>query len=143
MHRDPYEELSTEQRNALLGNSDVFLTACPGSGKTHSVAGRVAWLTSEDKRIALLSHTNVGAEEIARSISETYGRSLGPNNYVGTIHSFISKYTLQPFGHIETGAPTRVVIDLDRVRLEDPPGVDSTSYRFRPDGSLLSTRSDQ
>lgn len=124
--------LTAEQSAAMIGTANVFLTACPGSGKTRSIAGRVAWHLSEDRRLALLSHTNVGAEEIARAVTSSTGQTLPASSYVGTLHSFASRYILRPYGHLVTGASQPIsVVD----------GAEDEEYRFSVTGDLLQTRS--
>lgn len=105
--------LTKQQKAAMLGEGNLFLTACPGSGKTTSIAGRVAMLTAQGKRVALLSHTKVGAKELGESVSRDHGISLTDESFVGTIHSFLGRYILQPFGHLLTESVVPVTMDPD------------------------------
>jgi len=128
--------LSPEQSTAMIGTANVYLTACPGSGKTRSVAARAAWLQSEGKRIALLSYTRVGAREIAEAVEKNHGVKLGQDSYVGTLHSFLARYVLRPFGHLVTGATQPVVMNHDAVTRKQYPGVDARNYIFDISGQV-------
>lgn len=128
--------LSREQADAVIGTENVFVQACPGSGKTRSVAARVAWTQREQRSLALLSFTKVGAEEISRAAWQDHSVIIGAESFVGTVQSFLQKYVLTPFGHLVTGASVGVRIDPDQVDDLDPTGLGTADYHFRLDGSL-------
>lgn len=140
--REP-DFVTTHQLPAVLADGDIFLTACPGSGKTRAGGVRLARLAEDGVRVAACSYTNVGVEQIRRVLSVDLGRTLGPEHFVGTLHSFLLRYVLYPFGHLATGSdesPTLigddggwpdVVFDGDnRVRMP------VSRFRYRPDGTL-------
>ncbi len=143
---DPLREpgfLTEHQLRAVHADGDVFLTACPGSGKTRAGGVRVARLADDGLRIAACSYTNVGVEQIRRVLARDLGITLGPRHFVGTLHAFLLRYVLYPVGHLATGSegsPRLIADDADwpdvtfnrdhRVRLK------LTRFRFRPDGSL-------
>ena len=124
------------QHHALIGTRNVFLQACPGSGKTTAVAGRVAWLRAAGAKVALVSFTNVGADEITAKIQNVHGLGAGGDSYVGTLHAFLQKYVLTPFAHRLTGSNVAVRIDPRSVELHDPPGINSQDYTFHVNGSI-------
>ncbi|MFW6046599.1 MAG: UvrD-helicase domain-containing protein [Candidatus Woesearchaeota archaeon] len=101
-----FSQLTKKQKKILnCPHTRVVVKACPGSGKTFSVAARLAKLLSENtyrhQGIAVISFTNVAADEIKRSLSEDYGiTKLGYPHFVGTIDSFINKHIFLPFGHL-------------------------------------------
>lgn len=143
---DPLREpgfLTEHQLRAVRPESDIFLTACPGSGKTRAGGVRVARLADDGSRVAACSYTNVGVEQIRRVLTRDLGISLGPQHFVGTLHSFLLRFVLYPFGHLATGSgssPRLIADDAgwphvtfnndNRVRLP------LSRFRFRPDGSL-------
>jgi len=133
---EPPFGLSEEQAEAMIGTTNVYLTACPGSGKTRSVAARTAWLQEQQKRVALLSYTRVGASEIARKVEELHGIKLGRESYVGTLHSFLGRYVLRAFGHLVTRSAQPVVMNHDAVTRRHYPGMDARNYVFDTDGSV-------
>lgn len=128
--------LSPQQYLAMIGQGNFLLTACPGSGKTRSVAARAAWLKSTGRNLALLSHTKVGAREIATAAYTHHNVLIGPDSFVGTLHSFLARYVLAPFGHLVTGSSMAVAMDEDAVRANEPPGLDSTTYGFTENGDV-------
>lgn len=128
--------LSPMQFSAMIGTRNVFLEACPGSGKTTAVAGRVAWLHQQGAKLALISFTNTGADEMSRKLQQDHGVSLSGAGFSGTIHAFLQKYVLTPFAHMLTGGTAAVRIDPEMVRLMDPPNIDTTRYTYHSDGRL-------
>lgn len=135
--------LTKEQQNLVTADGDFLLIACPGSGKTRTAAARVGALAAAGKKVAVCSYTNVGAERIAAVISEM-GVQLGPEHFVGTLHSFLLRYVVYPFGlaagcregpHIRQSPKSDVAYKGDfrtRVKVDD--------LRMRPDGTLVLQR---
>lgn len=120
----------------MLRSGNVFLNACPGSGKTTSVAGRVAKLVEQGQCVALLSHTKVGARELADSVLRNHKIALNSDSFVGTIHSFVGKYILRPFGHLVTGSVVPVTMDPDEAARFYPESLDMRHFRFSESGSI-------
>ena len=92
------EQLDYIERAKITEN--IFLNACPGSGKTETIAQRVA---NEIERweyfpsgIAILSFTKSAAKEIEHRIKEKIkGQSTYPH-FIGTFDSFILKNIVNP-----------------------------------------------
>jgi DNA helicase-2/ATP-dependent DNA helicase PcrA len=124
------------QQDALIGTRNVFLQACPGSGKTTAVAGRVAWLRAAGAKVALVSFTNIGAGEIMSKVQNAHGLTVAGDGYAGTIHAFLQRYVLTPFAHRLTGSNVAVRIDPRSVELQDPAGINSQDYTFHANGSI-------
>jgi superfamily I DNA/RNA helicase len=135
--------LTEHQLRVVRPDGNIFLTACPGSGKTRAGGVRVARLADDGVRVAACSYTNVGVEQIRRVITSDLRVILGPAHFVGTLHAFLLRYVLYPFGHLvtgSTGTPRLVADDADwpdvvfnrdnRVRLP------LSRFRFQPDGTL-------
>jgi len=143
---DPLREpgfLTDHQLRPVLAERDIFLTACPGSGKTRAASVRVARLADQGTRVAACSYTNVGVEQIRRVLAMDLRVQLDSRHTIDTLHGFLLRYVLYPFGHLATGSPVtpRLVADdagwrdvifdgNNRIRLA------VSSFRFRPDGSL-------
>lgn len=90
----------------------IVVKACPGSGKTFSVAAKLARLlkieTFKHKGIAVISFTKVACDKIKQDLSENYAISrVGYPHFVGTIDSFINQHIFLPFGHLLMGCSTR------------------------------------
>lgn len=84
----------------------VAVKACPGSGKTLTVAGRLSdrlqrWKYTH-RGIAVISFTNVAWEEIECALSEHFGvsGSIRYPHFLGTIDSFVNQHIFLPFGHL-------------------------------------------
>lgn len=92
------EQLDYIERAKITEN--IFLNACPGSGKTETIAQRVAnetesW-TNFPSGIAVLSFTKSAAKEIEHRIKEKIkGQSTYPH-FIGTFDSFILKNIVNP-----------------------------------------------
>lgn len=99
-------ELTEAQRIVVFDKKGFFaVRACPGSGKTFTVAARLNRLLSQWRGphvgIAALSFTNVAWQEIQAYLSEDFGReTLHYPHFLGTIDSFINRYIFLPFGHL-------------------------------------------
>ncbi len=96
-------ELDDERIAFLKCNTSVNINACPGSGKTTLVVAKLAILLRKwkykSKGICVLSHTNVAREEIESRLGNTpEGQALlSYPHFVGTIHSFASKFLVAPY----------------------------------------------
>lgn len=92
------EQLDYIERAKITEN--IFLNACPGSGKTETIAQRVAneiesW-ANFPSGIAVLSFTKSAAKEIEHRIKEKIkGQSTYPH-FIGTFDSFIFKNIVNP-----------------------------------------------
>lgn len=132
--------LTDQQRALVTAPGDFLLIACPGSGKTRTAAARVGALAAAGKKVAVCSYTNVGARRIAAVMSEM-GVRLGPEHFVGTLHGFLLRYVVYPFGltagcregpHLRQSPGSDVAYKREwskRVRVDD--------LRLRPDGTLV------
>jgi len=102
-----FDHLSPKQQVILNVNEGCFVVkACPGSGKTYSVAARIARLLHDDESfnagIAALSFTNVACDEISQKLKEDfhYPHQLSYPNFIGTLDSFFNQYVFLPYGHL-------------------------------------------
>jgi superfamily I DNA/RNA helicase len=112
-----FDSLSPIQRTIVFNKSGKFvIRACPGSGKTYSVAARLARLLGEwDKKhqgIAAISFTNAAWQEIESQLKNNFGMSAGIRypHFLGTIDSFINQNFFLPFGHHVLGCSSRPVM---------------------------------
>ena len=66
--------LNADQVNAIEQPGSVFLTACPGSGKTHTLTYKIArelsLLTSDKQRVVAITYTHRAADEIQERIEQ-------------------------------------------------------------------------
>lgn len=86
----------------LRARGKVILNACPGSGKTTTIAKKILELERLNEigghsGIACLSFTNSAKDEINEAYRKLSGKSLQFPNHVSTIDSFINKFITLPF----------------------------------------------
>lgn len=100
-------QLSAQQQAVVdCTEPRIVVKACPGSGKTFSVAARMAKLLQENKLsrhqgIAAISFTNTACEVIQKELKETFGSTnIGYPSFIGTIDSFINTYIFLPYAHL-------------------------------------------
>jgi DNA helicase II / ATP-dependent DNA helicase PcrA len=98
----------TKERDAYIGaQGKVILNACPGSGKTTTVAYKLNqlmkdWETTHGKYlgIACLSFTNVAKDEINDKFADFCGHAIRFPHIVSTIDSFVNQYITLPFYYL-------------------------------------------
>ena len=98
------EELTPEQRAAAADDgTDVLVIACAGSGKSRTLAYRIAWLISQGanpESIVTFTFTKSAAESIQQRVATALRRVGRPPTEVGkirigTIHSFCQQLLVQ------------------------------------------------
>ena len=112
------EKMTEEQKEFLDAEGKVVIKACPGSGKTYTVAHKLLSYVDNWKDyhsgVAVLSFTNVASNEIyekAQSIHGGLGK-LGYPHFIGTVDSFIDEYIVLRYGHLHTVGKVRPRIAL-------------------------------
>ena len=102
-----------QKKIAYEAAGKVVVRACPGSGKTFSVAARLANKIQHWKKpnqgLAAISFTNVAWQEIENKLVHSFllPHSLGYPHFLGTIDSFINNYIFLPYGHLVMGCSKR------------------------------------
>lgn len=93
------DDLNAEQVDAITTAGNVFLAACPGSGKTRALTYKAALelsrLSDNNQRVVAITYTHRAADEIRERI-ETLGVSTD-KLWIGTIHSFCLEWILRPY----------------------------------------------
>lgn len=93
-------DLNDEQVDAIRQPGNVFLEACPGSGKTRTLTYKIALelsnLTDAKKWIVAITYTNRAADEIRERI-ELLGVETS-QLWIGTIHAFCLEWIIKPYG---------------------------------------------
>jgi len=91
--------LSDEQQAAVDQPGNVFVQACPGSGKTRVLTCRVIKgledLTSSKHRVVALTFTNRAADEIQSRVDQL--SIVQDRLWAGTIHAFALEWILRPY----------------------------------------------
>lgn len=150
------KDLDPEQEAAIKCDGNVFLVACPGSGKTRALTYKIAYelsrLRSQKKRVIAITYTHRAADEIHERIE-----ALGVDAtqlWIGTIHSFCLEWILKPYGiyHSELSRGFRVINSHDSERilselceLYQHPRITyyDCGFYFQKDGYVLSCVSEQ
>jgi DNA helicase II / ATP-dependent DNA helicase PcrA len=91
--------LTDEQEDVVAHPGNLFVIACPGSGKTRTLTYKVAneldKLDSHKSFIIAITYTHKAADEIEERIT-----ALGVDTgqlWIGTIHAFCSEWILKPY----------------------------------------------
>jgi DNA helicase II / ATP-dependent DNA helicase PcrA len=112
-----YSTLSEKQKEIVFTNKrKIVVRACPGSGKTYSVAAKLhrellMW-RSKYCGIATLSFTNTAWKEIENKLTGDFKfkGSVEYPHFLGTLDSFINKFIFLQFGHLLMGCSKRPVM---------------------------------
>lgn len=107
-----------EQKLFLKAEGNIVVKACPGSGKTYTVAHKLltyvnTW-SNYHQGVAVLSFTNVASKEIfekTNSISNCLGAIQYPH-FIGTVDSFINEFIVLRYGYLYTAGRVRPQISL-------------------------------
>lgn len=86
----------------------IVTLAGPGAGKTTDLIQQIVKVipnVSVNREIAVITYTNASANDLREKLMEKM--SIPKNLFVGTIHSFLFKYYIQPFAQ-EIGFETSV-----------------------------------
>ncbi|MBB1390940.1 ATP-dependent helicase [Shewanella sp. SG44-6] len=93
-------DLNDEQIAAINEPNNVFLIACPGSGKTrtltYKIASKLSGLEDPKKWVVAITYTHRAADEIRDRI-EILGVDIS-QLWIGTIHAFCLEWILKPYG---------------------------------------------
>jgi DNA helicase-2/ATP-dependent DNA helicase PcrA len=141
------EGLNEPQRKAVThGDSPLLVVAGAGSGKTRTLAGRVAWLVSQGvkpERILLLTFTRRASQEMLKraAAATTGGAAVAAKVWGGTFHAIANR--LLRIYHKPAGlAADFTIIDqgdaedlLDLIRHEK--GFSAKGSRFPRKGTCL------
>ena len=121
----------TDEQRAYIGASleaNIYLKACPGSGKTEVLAAMVCKSIQKWRRfpsgIAVLTFSNSATDELKLRLTEHLGEPLAHPHCVSTFDSFLLTHIVAKIASQITGYPGR---DGDyRIRL-----IDKTANIFR------------
>jgi len=141
------DELNPQQRAAAThGDGPLLIIAGAGTGKTKTLAARVAWLLERGvpaERILLLTFTRRAAQEMLRRAAQYASHSTrhAPRVWGGTFHA-VANRLLRQHGHAVGLAPDFTVLDQSDAEdllnlLRQEMGLHSREKRFPKKGTLL------
>ncbi len=117
-------KLTNEQIKAVKQNTNLLLTACPGSGKTRTLVAKLVKeiddLIGTPRAAACITYTNTAVQEIERRTTIELGIENDVNFSVCTIHSFCLNNILRPFAwKLGNFKKIPVVITPDKEEFEE------------------------
>lgn len=94
-------KFNDDQKNVIKFLKTVDVQACPGSGKTTTLAAKLFILANKlpptfNKGICIITHTNVAVNEIKHKLGDAGSRFFKYPNHFGTIQSFVDKFLTIP-----------------------------------------------
>ncbi len=147
--------LSDQQKDAVIKDGNVLLTACPGSGKTRVIIHKLAFAlenVDEDskERIVALTFTVRASEEIYRRLN-----AMGINSkrvWSGTLHSFCLEWIIKPYScylpELKNGFliadetyASDIISELKEKHKLKP--IDPINFRFNRDGTFAEPKTIQ
>jgi DNA helicase-2/ATP-dependent DNA helicase PcrA len=121
--QNPQQQLNPDQQSAATdGAAEVLTLACAGSGKSRTLAYRIAWLIArggaDPAGIVAFTFTEKAADSIKMRVADALQRNQLDVNllgrmYIGTIHSYC-QYLL---GQIDARYRQYDVLDENRMKL--------------------------
>ncbi|RSK36627.1 UvrD-helicase domain-containing protein [Bhargavaea beijingensis] len=88
----------------------TLVLAGPGAGKTHHIINRVIDkipLLDPERHLVVITYTNAATLEIKERLSRKV--DIPPNVFIGTIHSFLIRFFLKPYGKLLGLLPEDVI----------------------------------
>ncbi|KUP08424.1 hypothetical protein Q75_02875 [Bacillus coahuilensis p1.1.43] len=98
----------------------TLVIAGPGAGKTHYVIKKIIDklpLLEPQRFLAVITYTNSATNEIKERLSEKI--VVPPNVFIGTIHSFLVRFILKPYGVVQGVIPNQVVYKDVSIKASD------------------------
>ncbi|WP_226036614.1 UvrD-helicase domain-containing protein [Aquibacillus saliphilus] len=98
----------------------TLVLAGPGAGKTHHIIKRISEkipLLDSERFLAVITYTNAATLEIKERLSKEI--EVPPNVFIGTIHSFLVRFFLKPFGKLHGYLPENVIYKGVEIVAED------------------------
>jgi len=144
-HGGVVSSVSREQQRVLEHPLDTpaIVDAGAGTGKTHTIVNRVAYLHEHGlcpaKNILLLTFARKAAAELRRRTLERLGPAIEPP-HCSTFHAFASSVLMEHAYDLGVSPDSTVIEDVD-ARLEFREAMDDVIYGSNPDAQALPLRS--
>jgi hypothetical protein len=146
------DKARSKQEEAVTASAPVFIRACPGAGKTRVLVERHFRTGTSPRRTgrALLSFTNVAADELRDRCDGNRPDLTAFPHYIGTFDRFLWRYLVRPFlpagptwRHLHSWdqVPSAVVghrkVPLSEFRFDYDPSTKHTQVRWPKPGNRL------
>lgn len=101
--------LTDEQRAAVSAPGNVFLSACPGSGKTRVITAKLLavaeTVVNTPRSVACITYTNPAVDEIELRLKQFGNQAILERTEISTIHSFCLHNILRPYRWLAPQVP--------------------------------------
>lgn len=122
----------TASQNSVIGHEgNLYVAACPGSGKTYTIGLRAKKLVEEGKKVALLSFSNIAANELLESASSNGGLASRNKIISQTLDSFAVTYVIRPFLHLITETSREIEL------VDNPKNFDNETENVKHQRALI------
>lgn len=104
-------------------NKHRLIIAAAGSGKTRELIKRIKdkiKLLPPSKHLIVITYTNAATNEIKERLEEEI--DIPENVFIGTIHSFLIKYVIKPYGKILRLVPNEITITDYDIKIDSQTG---------------------
>lgn len=99
--------LTKQQIEAIEQQTNLLLTACPGSGKTRTLIAKlvaeIETVRNSPRLICCITYTNSAVQEIEQRAADQIQPEDDAYFKVSTIHSFCLNEILRPFSWLRAG----------------------------------------
>jgi DNA helicase-2/ATP-dependent DNA helicase PcrA len=117
--------LTNEQKTAVESDGNVYLSACPGSGKTRVITAKLLALAERQlgtpRSIACITYTNAAVDEIELRLKQVGSSDILDRCEVSTIHSFCLRNVIRPYSWLAPEVPkgfrilTREMVEFEEI----------------------------
>jgi DNA helicase II / ATP-dependent DNA helicase PcrA len=106
--------LTPDQREAVVRDGNMMLSACPGSGKTRVIVAKLLHVGDQvagtPRSIGCITYTNAAVNEIEARVKRFGNEFLFERCEIATIHSFCLHFILRPYCWLEDKIPKKFKI---------------------------------
>lgn len=130
-------KLTAEQQAAVNCQQSVFLTACPGSGKTRTITAKLGHCLEEvegtPRAVACITYTNAAVHEIETRVRHSLSLREMWALDISTIHAFCLNNIFRPYAHkFDVFGKGFKVIGQDSEEFEELVGLTRTAHGKKP-----------
>lgn len=107
-------KLTSEQREAIMHDGHAMVEACPGSGKTRTLAAKLLRCLDEvrdtPRRVACITYTNAAVQVITKRVRQHGNYDDIALCDISTIHAFCLEHVLRPYHWLSSAIPAQLSV---------------------------------